>query len=1013
MRSIEAPVVPALDAAMVATMLDRHYGVRGALTPLPSERDQNFRVVEPNGRSWVAKVAHPDEDAAFAMQAALLAHVARVDPSLAMPRVAPALNGDPIVSIAVRDAAYRLRLVSWLDGVPLAEASRSGAQLRQVGDAAGRLSRALRSFGHAGAHRAFAWDLARTLDNRSRLVHVTDATRRARLAKLLDTFERRVAPRLPELRHGVIHGDLNDWNVLVAPDDPSRIAGIIDVGDAVFSAQIGELAIAATYAMLGARSPLAAAQDVVVGFCAQLAVEPAEADLLLDLIRARLVTSLCLAAARRAQSGEGNTYWYVSEAPAWELLAFLDGVNEHHARAMLRHACGLEPASGGQEIQRWIAAKAQTFAPILGAPLARHRLQRLDWGDPTDPVVSATVRGDLAGADAAYAQAATTGAFDVGIGAWGEHRATYAADAFASRLLDGARRSVHLGLDVFVDAGAALYAPIDGVVLATADCQRPQDYGGVLLVEHRTETGVAFRTLWGHLAPSSIAHWRPGDSIPTGAMIARLGASHENGGWVPHLHLQLCCSGETDPESIVGVGEPELGEVWRSLYPDPTLLAGVPPEALTLGPPGDRALLARRERILGRNLSLSYRRPLHIVRGHDVWLVDSRGRHYLDCYNNVAHVGHAHPRVTAAIAEQAAQLNTNTRYLHERILEYAEALTRSLPAPLSVCFLTCSGSEANELALRMVRAHTGRRDVLVLDQAYHGSTTSLVEMSPYKYKQRGGGGRPSHVHEVPVPDPYRAPADWPVADIGVCYARAVERVIEGGVLPGALFAETIPSCAGQIVVPGGFFQQAFAALRRAGGLCVLDEVQVGFGRVGTAMWAFEEHGLVPDIVTMGKPIANGHPMGAVVTTPEVAASFASGPEYFNTFGGNPVSCAAALAVLGVLRDERLPENAKARGEEIEAGLRALAGRYPLIGDVRGRGLFLGAELVTDPRSKAPATDLAAAVVDRCRELGVLLGTDGPAANVIKLRPPMTTKPEHVRLLLDVFAQAVGDAVEGR
>ncbi|MBC7895672.1 MAG: aminotransferase class III-fold pyridoxal phosphate-dependent enzyme, partial [Cytophagaceae bacterium] len=653
-----------------------------------------------------------------------------------------------------------------------------------------------------------------------------------------------------------------------------------------------------------------------------------------------------------------------------------------------------------------IAGAASTCAPILDVPLARCTMQRLDWSDPDDPVVAATVRFDTAAADVAYTAAAAAGGFDVGIGAWCEERAIYSADAFASRLIAGARRNLHLGLDVFVDAGANLRTPLDATVLATADCNRPQDYGGVLLLEHRSGGGQAFRTLWGHLAPASIAHWHPGDVVRAGDVVARLGASHENGGWVPHLHLQLSCGGEDDPEGIIGVGEPELRPLWESLYPNPSIIAGLPPEALATDVPPVEELLERRRAHLATNLSLSYRRPLHIVRGTDVWLVDARGRHYLDCYNNVAHVGHCHPRVVAAVARQAAQLNTNTRYLHENILTYAERITAMLPAPLSVCFFTCSGSEANELALRLARAHTRRRDVIVLDWAYHGSTTSLVEISPYKYKHQGGEGRASHVHEVPVPDPYRAPAAWPVGDIGARYADAVRAVVEQGVRPAAFFAETIPSCAGQVFIPPGFFEAAYGAVRAAGGVCVADEVQVGFGRVGSSMWAFEEHGVVPDIVTLGKPIGNGHPMGAVVTTPAIAASFANGLEYFNTFGGNPVSCAAGLAVLDVLRDDALLPNATRQGAAVLTGLRDLMARHDVIGDVRGRGLFIGVELVTDRQSREPATTVAAEVVNRCRDLGVLLGTDGPHDNVLKIRPPMTVDATHVRLLLDTLGAAL-------
>jgi len=406
------------------------------------------------------------------------------------------------------------------------------------------------------------------------------------------------------------------------------------------------------------------------------------------------------------------------------------------------------------------------------------------------------------------------------------------------------------------------------------------------------------------------------------------------------------------------------------------------------------ALEESRRRMLGPSLSLSYSEPLHIIRGWRQHLYDAGGRRYLDCVNNVAHVGHAHPRVNAAIAHQMALLNTNTRYLHELLAEYIERLIATLPAPLSVAYLVNSGSEANELALRLARAHTGRDGIFVLDAAYHGNTGALVDISPYKFNGKGGRGKPAHVEIMPLPDVYRGPHSGPGA--GARYAAYLADAARrtGGL--AAFFAESASGCGGQMIFPPGYLAGAFAAVRAAGGVCVADEVQTGFGRAGSHFWMFETQGVVPDIVTMGKPIANGHPMGAVVTTREIAASFSNGMEYFNTFGGNPVSCAAALAVLDVIRDEGLQENARTTGDYLLAGLRDLAARHPLIGDVRGHGLFLGVELVRDRDTREPAAAEAAEVVDRMKDLGVLLSTDGPLHNVIKIKPPM------------VFGRADGD-----
>ena len=421
-------------------------------------------------------------------------------------------------------------------------------------------------------------------------------------------------------------------------------------------------------------------------------------------------------------------------------------------------------------------------------------------------------------------------------------------------------------------------------------------------------------------------------------------------------------------------------------------------------------LLGSRQKHLGPSLSIAYDAPLHIVCGSRQFLYDSDGRRYLDCINNVAHVGHSHPYVVRAVSEQMAILNTSTRYLHEHLIEYSERLTATLPEPLSVVYLVCSGSEANELALRLARAHTGRNEVIVVDAAYHGNTSAMIDLSPYKFDGRGGGGCPSWVHKVRTPDVYRGAHHGP--DAGKLFAddvtEAARQINNAGDGLAAFFCESALGCGGQIILPSGYLREAYAAVRAAGGVCVADEVQTGFGRAGTHFWMFESQGVVPDIVTLGKPIGNGHPLAAVITTPEISASFANGMEYFNTFGGNPVSCAAGLAVLDVIRDEELQQNALEVGEYLKQGLRELQSRHSLIGDVRGLGLFIGVELVSRRDTLEPADSEAAQVVERMKARGVLLSTDGPFHNVIKIKPPLVFSLADADCLLSGLNSVLSD-----
>ena len=400
--------------------------------------------------------------------------------------------------------------------------------------------------------------------------------------------------------------------------------------------------------------------------------------------------------------------------------------------------------------------------------------------------------------------------------------------------------------------------------------------------------------------------------------------------------------------------------------------------------------LETRKRLLGRNLSVAYRNPVNIVRGEMQYLYDDEGRRYLDAYNNVAHVGHCHPQVVAAGIEQMRSLNTNTRYLHDLIVRYAERLTATLPEPLEVCYFVNSGSEANELALRLARAHTNARDMIVLDHAYHGNTTTLIDLSPYKHDGPGGSGSPAWVHKVSMYDAQEV-------------AQTVNRLhSEGKDLCGFL-AESMPSVAGQIVLPADYLKKAYQVVREAGGVCIADEVQTGYGRIGTHFWAFEYYGAVPDIVVLGKPIGNGHPIGAVITTREIADSFNNGMEFFSTFGGNTVSCAIGLEVLSVVQEEKLQAHALNVGNKLLDGLRGLQERYEIIKDVRGSGLFIGVELVTNGE---PASSAADNIVNRMRDEGILLGTDGPHHNVLKIRPPMPFSEKDAEVLIAVLSGAI-------
>jgi 4-aminobutyrate aminotransferase-like enzyme len=452
---------------------------------------------------------------------------------------------------------------------------------------------------------------------------------------------------------------------------------------------------------------------------------------------------------------------------------------------------------------------------------------------------------------------------------------------------------------------------------------------------------------------------------------------------------------------------PSARQVWSRLSPDPGRLLGFT-ESHAAVPAVDDVVSVRRRHI-ARSQRNYYRTPMNLVRGRDVWFHDEDGLAYLDSLNNVTHVGHAEPRVTAAATRQLRKLNTNSRFVYPQIASYVQKLVATLPDPLEVVFLVCTGSEANDLALRIARQVTGRQHIVNIDGAYHGNTGVVTGISPNRYKGPGGAGAPATTHEVVIPDRYRSTYGYDDPDAGAKYARdaaaVIERISADGRAPAAFIAESLMGSGGNIVFPDGYLDGVFTAARRAGALCVSDEVQVGVGRLGP-WWGFELQGVVPDIVTMGKPLGNGHPLAAVVTTREIADAFDTGMKYFNTFGGNPVSCAIGEAVLDIVEQDGLRENAVSVGGYFAESLRELQRRQPLIGDVRAEGLYLGVELVRDRTTKVPATEQAFMVTELMKERGVIVFPNGVHDNVLKIKPPMTFRREHVDLYVDALDEVL-------
>jgi 4-aminobutyrate aminotransferase-like enzyme/Ser/Thr protein kinase RdoA (MazF antagonist) len=1010
---------PQLSPAEASRLARDHYGLSAMAAPLPSERDQNFLLTTEGAERYVLKIANSLEDRTLleAQQAAMAAVVAAGG---RCPTVLFTLAGKTLGETqSTTGDRHLFWLISHLPGRPLGEVPwHSPRLLRDLGRAVGDVDRALIDFEHPALRRVFHWDLAQAVPQiRGGMAVVPDARLRALMERFLGSFEERAAPSFPRLRRGVIHNDANDFNVIVAEDDDpfarhGQVNGLVDFGDMVHSYMVADPAVAVAYAMLDKADPLAAAAAVVAGYHAAFPLTEIELSVLFDLACLRLCLSVCHAATQ-SQQRPGDPYLAISQEPIRRTLPRLLATPPRLATAVLRHACGLEPAPGSRAIVDWLTDHPAAFAPVLGHATDLASAQVFDLS-PTSSLLQGppetNPEPELTGR--LFAAMESAGA-TVGVGRYDEPRLIYSAPMFANGDGPAAEwRTIHLGIDLFAPGGTTIHAPLAGTVFALADNASSQDYGPVVLLHHKPQDGPSFYTLYGHLSRSSLTSLTPGQTIAAGDPFATLGAPAENGGWPPHLHFQLVVDLLDLGTDFPGVGPASQRAVWRSLSPDPNLIVRIPESRFPTPVRAREATRAARRARLGPSLSLAYREPVQIVRGWMQYLYDETGRRYLDAYNNVPHVGHAHPRIVEAACRQMAILNTNTRYLHDLLPALAERLSATLPAPLRVCFFLNSASEANELALRLARAYTGQRDMIVLEAAYHGHTTGLIDISPYKHDGPGGQGAPAWVHVAPLPDTFRGRYRRDHPDPGARYARDVAAIIdrlqaEGAGLAGFI-AESLPSVGGQIVLPDGYLDAVYRAVRAASGVCIADDVQTGYGRIGTHFYGFEQQEVVPDIVVLGKPIGNGHPLAAVVTTPPIAEAFDNGMEFFSTFGGNTVSCAVGLAVLEVLHEEGLQAHARRVGERLLAGLRPLRERHPLVGDVRGSGLFLGVELVRDRETLLPAGREAAYVANRMRDLGILLGTDGPDHNVVKIRPPMPFSETDADRLVEAMDQVLAE-----
>jgi 4-aminobutyrate aminotransferase-like enzyme/Ser/Thr protein kinase RdoA (MazF antagonist) len=989
--------------------LRQRWGLDAELTPLAGEFDLNFLAKSTNGKHHIVKIMRANCPKWLVdVQIRALKHILVKAPNAPVPRILNSLTSSNAETVHDQNGKDRLMwVIDHLPGQCYAESSvKTETLAHQLGQVLATTAMALRDFHDDHLKRDFKWDLMQGDWIIDHLDAVRDDDRRKLISDILAEFTRRKAA-LNTLDMQVVHNDANDYNILVKGtlSEPREISGLIDFGDMCIAPRVCDLAIAAAYIVLDHPKPEQMLIALVAGYHMISELTPKEVDLIWPLLRMRLAVSL-VNSTMMAFEKPDDPYVTISQEPAWRFLEEVQ-INAKMITARLRAACDLPVVEGADRVMAWLEARRGDFAPLIGRDLSDIPACSLSVEEVASPLNPFSLPAE----EAAELGAKYSRAYPMWLGYYNEPRLIYTAPAFRLGPWKASdRRTVHLAVDIFAPSGTPLYAPMEGVVVSAEYRPDTLDYGGVIMLEHETPAGDRFYTLYGHLDPAFIQTLKLGQNVPKGSAFCSLGSQDCNGGWPPHVHFQLILDTVGMGSDLPGVGAPEDMAFWHRLCPNPATLLNLPDTKVHYEPSEKSDVLAKRKSHFGGNLSISYKDPVMLVRGWRHHLFDEWGRPYLDAYNNVPHVGHAHPRLAEIAVDQMRRVNTNTRYIHKVQTEFAETLLNKFPKEFEVCYFVNSGSEANELALRLARAHSKQMGMITPDHGYFGNTTGALQISAYKFNKPNGIGQSDWVELVDVADDYRGAFRRDDPDRAIKYADlidgAVSRLLAKGLGIGGFIAETFPSVGGQIIPPKGYLQRVYEKIRACGGVCIADEVQTGLGRLGSYYFGFEYQEALPDIVVLGKPIGNGHPIGAVVTTRAIADSFDNGIEYFSTFGGSTLSCQIGKAVLDIVDDEGLQQNAHKMGNRLLDGLHHLQNIYPAIGDVRGMGLFIGVELIHPDGSEA--TELCAYIKNRMRDHRILMGSEGPKDNILKIRPPLTIEADDVDMILHTMKNILGE-----
>ncbi|WP_434699276.1 aminotransferase [Pseudomonas sp. D1-1] len=956
---------PQISAEQALVLLRSNYGLSGDLRPLGSHQDLNYRVDSERGR-FVLKICHGD----YAVQELQAQHAALKQlaghGAVKVPRVIEAANGQDLLTLDVHGQAIHMRLLEYIDGQSLTQLKHLTPDLvTGLGRLCADMDLALATFDHPGLERTLQWDARHAPALIEHLLPVIDDDQRRQLiADVAQQAERRLQPLKASLPMQAIHMDITDDNVVWQRDAQRQwqLQGVIDFGDLIRTWRVSDLSVTCAALLHHADADPFFVLPAIKAYHAVNPLQREELQALWPLIVARAAV-LVLSGEQQVAVDPDNQYARDNLRHEWEIFNVAHSVPLELMEAAILAAVGhsLPPFANEGFAPLLPTLVGRDFALIDLGVLSPH----FEAGNWEQPGIDQRLLSEAA---AVHGLAASR---------YGQYRLSRTRPDSAEE-----PDTYPLHVELHIPHGTPLESPFAGVLHRDAD--------GLL----RLDGPQLSVRLWG--VSSSL---QPGAALAKGQVVGDVAGP---------LLVQLCRGAHLAPPLFC---TPSRAQAWQALCPSPAVLLGLACDAEPEIDP--QALLARRDASFARSQKHYYVDPPRIERGWRNHLIDMQGRSYLDMLNNVAVLGHGHPRMAAVAARQWSLLNTNSRFHYAAIAEFSERLLALAPSNMDRVFLVNSGTEANDLAIRLAWAYSGGRDMLSVLEAYHGWSVAADAVSTsIADNPQALSSRPDWVHPVTAPNTYRG--EFRGVDSAPDYVRSVEhnlaKIAEQKRQLAGFICEPVYGNAGGIALPPGYLKQVYALVRERGGVCIADEVQVGYGRMGEFFWGFEEQGVVPDIITMAKGMGNGQPLGAVITRREIAEALEAEGYFFSSAGGSPVSCQIGMAVLDVMEEENLWENARVVGGHFKARLEALIDQYPLVGAVHGSGFYLGVELIRNRDTLEPATEETTALCNRLRELGIFMQPTGDYLNILKIKPPMVTSRQSVDFFVDMLAKALEEGV---